>query len=85
MRAHQAYWRPFVDSGTVIAIGSVADPAGAWGVAILEAASAEAVKALQVRDPVIAANCGFHYETYPMPSISIRPIEPLAAVSSVTP
>ncbi len=85
MRAHQQYWRPFVEAGTVIAIGSVADPAGAWGVAILEAASAEAVEAMQARDPVIIANRGFAYETYPMPTIAVRPAEPRAAVSSVTP
>jgi len=85
MRAHQAYWRPFVDAGTVIATGPVADPAGAWGVAILEANSLEWVRALQAGDPVIAANCGFHYETYPMPAISLRPVEQRAPVSSVSP
>jgi uncharacterized protein YciI len=85
MRAHRAYRRAFVDAGSAIAIGPVADPAGAWGVAILEAGSAEAVQALQAGDPVIAANRGFRYETYPTPTISLRPAEPRAAVSSVTP
>lgn len=85
MRAHRAYWRPLVDAGAVIAIGPVADPAGAWGVAILEANSLEWVNALQAGDPVIAANRGFHYETYPMPTISLRAVEQRAPVSSVSP
>ncbi|MGO4871332.1 MAG: YciI family protein [Roseiarcus sp.] len=85
MGAHQDYWRALADEGAAIAVGPVADPAGAWEVAILEAGSADAARALQARDPVIAANCGFHYETYLMPTISLRPAEPLAAVSSVTP
>ena len=37
MRAHQEYWRAYVEVGRVAAIGAVADPAGAWGVAIIEA------------------------------------------------
>jgi uncharacterized protein YciI len=85
MRAHRAYWRPLVETGTVIAIGAVADPAGAWGVAIVEAGSAAAVKALQARDPVVVADRGFAYATYAMPTIAVRPAEPRAAVSSVTP
>jgi uncharacterized protein YciI len=85
MGAHQAHWRPFVEAGMVIAIGAVDDPAGGWGVAIIEAASAEAVRALLARDPVVAANRGFAYETYAMPTISVRPAEPRAPVSSVSP
>ena len=37
MAAHSRYWRPYVEVGRVAAIGAVADPAGAWGVAIIEA------------------------------------------------
>ena len=37
MAAHSQYWRPYVEVGRVAAIGAVADPAGAWGVAIIEA------------------------------------------------
>ena len=85
MGAHQAYWRPFVEVGTVIAMGSVADPAGAWGVAIVEAASSQALSALIMRDPAIVADRGFAYETYPMPSIAVRPGDAKAPVSSISP
>lgn len=85
MGEHRAYWRPFVDVGTVVAMGAVADPAGAWGVAIIETASDEALRALLARDPVVAANRGFVYETYPMPAFAARPGEAKAPVSSISP
>jgi hypothetical protein len=85
MGAHQAYWRPFVEVGTVIAMGPVADPAGGWGVAILETASPAALQALLARDPVVLADRGFHYEIYPMPAIAVRPGESKAPVSSISP
>jgi uncharacterized protein len=85
MRAHRSYWRPFVETGVVMAMGPVADPAGGWGLAILEAASLEAAKELEASDPVTLANRGFAYETHPMPALSIRPAEPRAPVSSISP
>ena len=39
MRAHREYWTPRVEAGVVVAMGPVADPAGGYGVAIIEAAS----------------------------------------------
>ena len=39
MRAHREYWTPRVETGVVVAMGPVADPAGGYGVAIIEAAS----------------------------------------------
>ena len=84
MRAHQDYWRPHVDAGMVIVLGSVDDPEGAWGVAITEAPR-ERLEALQARDPAILSGRDFRYENFPMPAVRVRPIEPLAPVSSVTP
>ena len=42
MRAHREYWTPRVETGVVVAMGPVADPAGGHGVAIIEAASTAA-------------------------------------------
>ena len=53
MRAHREYWTPRVETGVVIAMGPVADPAGGYGVAIIEAASDAALEAMQEGDPVI--------------------------------
>ncbi len=67
------------------AIGAVADPAGAWGVAIIEAESvAEVEIAAGARSRRIAGR-GFAYQNFVMPTIALRPAEPRAAVSSVTP
>jgi uncharacterized protein YciI len=85
MRAHREYWTPSVETGVVVAMGPVADPAGAYGVAIVEAASQKALEAMQASDPVIIAGRGFTYENSPMPTIAVRPSMPLAPITSVTP
>lgn len=85
MRAHREYWTPRVETGVVVAMGPVADPAGAYGVAIIEAASVTALEAMLRADPVIAAGQGFAYENFPMPAIAVRPSLPLAPITSVTP
>jgi uncharacterized protein YciI len=85
MRAHREYWTPRVETGVVVAMGPVADPAGGYGVAIVEAASEAALKAMQASDPVIAAASGFSYENHLMPMIAVRPSMPLAPITSVTP
>ena len=85
MIAHRDYWRPHVDIGLVVAMGPVADPEGGYGVAILDAASLEAVEALQAEDPAILSGLGFAYRNFVMPGLAARPSSPLAPVSSVTP
>ncbi len=55
MRRHREYWMPRVEIGVVIAMGPVADPAGAYGVAIVEAASRSRARfdaAVRSRDPL---------------------------------
>ena len=85
MRGHREYWMPWVEIGAVIAMGPVADPAGAYGVAIIEAPSLAALEAMQASDPAILAKRGFVYENFPMPTIAVRPSMPLAPITSVTP
>jgi hypothetical protein len=85
MRGHREYWMPRVEVGSVIAMGPVADPAGAYGVAIVEAPSLSALEAMQASDPAILAERGFAYENFLMPTIAVRPSMPLAPIDSVTP
>jgi uncharacterized protein YciI len=85
MRAHREYWTPMVETGVVVAMGPVADPAGGYGVAIIEAASAAALEAMQEADPVVAAARGFFYENLVMLKIAVRPSLPLEPITSVTP
>jgi len=85
MRAHREYWTPRVETGVVIAMGPVADPAGGYGVAIIEAASQTMLELMQADDPVIVAKCGFAYENWPMLGIAVRPSQALAPITSVSP
>ena len=85
MAEHSRYWRSYVEVGRVAAIGAVADPAGAWGVAIIEADSRQEIEALQARDPVVLSARGFSYQNFLMPTVALRPVEPRAAVSTISP
>jgi uncharacterized protein len=85
MRAHREYWTPRVEAGVVLAMGAVDDPAGVYGVAIIEAASEAALEAMQASDPVIKAGRGHAYENTVMLTIAARPSMPLAPITSVTP
>ena len=85
MRRHREYWTPRVEIGVVIAMGPVADPAGGYGVAIIEAASQAALEAMLASDPAILSRTGFSYQVFLMPAIAVRPSLPLAPINSVTP
>jgi hypothetical protein len=85
MRGHSEYWTPRVETGAVIAMGPVADPAGAYGVAIIEAPSLEALETMQASDPAITSKRGFSYENCLMLRIAVRPSMSLAPIHSVTP
>jgi uncharacterized protein YciI len=85
MRAHREYWTLRVETGVVVAMGPVADPAGGYGVAIIEAASEAALEVMQEADPVIVARRGFAYENRRMLGIAVRPSMPLTPITSVAP
>ena len=85
MRAHREYWTPRVETGVVIAMGPVADPAGGYGVAIIEAASAAALEAMQAADPVIAADAALLTKIGSCRRSPCGRAMPLAPITSVTP
>jgi len=54
MGQHAAYWKGRIDSGVkVFALGPVADPAGVFGMAVMEVESEAAAHELARRDPAI--------------------------------
>ena len=67
MQQHAAHWKGSDAWRDVLAFGVVADPAGVFGVAILEAEDESAVRAVTDSDPVILANVGFRYDILAMP------------------
>ena len=63
MLQHVAYWKPYVENGTMILMGPVADPKGGYGVGILAVDSEEELQNLIANDPANGLNT---YEVHPM-------------------
>lgn len=72
MEQHGAYLRNYVDRGTVIIMGPVLDPQGAWGLAVVEAGSEDEVRSIIAQDPTILSGFGFRWEVYPMAQAVVR-------------
>jgi uncharacterized protein YndB with AHSA1/START domain len=68
MQKHGAYWRGKLGEGRVLAFGPVMDPAGAWGLGLVQGDEAE-VRAFQAGDPAIQSERGFRYETLPLANL----------------
>ena len=68
MGAHAAYWQKLIEEGThVLALGVVLDPAGAFGMGVVEVKGEDRLRELLEKDPVARANFGARFEFYPMP------------------
>jgi uncharacterized protein YciI len=72
MGEHAAYWTQLTESGAAVVFGPVFDPAGVWGLAIVDAADETAARALTDDDPVIRSGRGFGYAIHPMPNAVVR-------------
>lgn len=70
MQRHVAYWSERMAAGVAIAFGPVADPAGGWGLGLVEVADAAALAELQAGDPALAL--GMRYEALAMPRLVHR-------------
>lgn len=71
MDRHANHVRRLIHQGVVWAAGPVSDASGTWGLAIVEGPSAAAARTHFEADPVIKANLGFRWETYPMASLMV--------------
>nr|WP_246205398.1 YciI family protein [Microvirga arsenatis] len=72
MQKHAVYWQGLADRGIALVVGPVLDPAGVWGVAVVDVNDADAAAALTNEDPVISADAGFRYEIHPIPQAILR-------------
>ena len=71
MTDHGIYWRGLLQARTCVVFGPVLDPAGVWGLAVVEAATADDVMALGRTDPAVASGtCTF--EVFPMMGATAR-------------
>jgi len=73
MREHGGYWRQHVDAGKVLVVGPVADPEGAFGIAVIIAEEGEDVDVLCKDDPAIKSGLGFRYKLHVMPKHIVSP------------
>ena len=73
MQAHATYWSGLMNDGLAVGFGLVADPAGAYGIGIVEVADDAAVKTLTNNDPTIRSGQGFSFQVSPMPRGIVRP------------
>ena len=76
MAEHSEYWRGHLAQGAVVVVGPVADPAGFWGLGVLETESREAAERLVAGDPAITSGMIARYELHPMPQVIVRPHVP---------
>jgi uncharacterized protein YciI len=67
MQQHVAYWTDLMRKGLVVVFGPVADPHGAFGIAVLQLDERTDPSAIAANDPAIKANAGFRFEVHPMP------------------
>jgi uncharacterized protein YciI len=74
MQAHVAYWMDLTQKGTAIVFGPVADPAGAWGVGIVQVDDAAAAQAISDNDPAITSGIGLTFDILAMPQALVRPV-----------
>ena len=73
MHDHAAYWRDWMSKGNVVAFGPVGDPAGAYGIGIVQFADDASVRSFAAADPTIKGGAGFRVEIHPMPRGVIIP------------
>lgn len=71
MAEHVAYWTDLANKGIAIVFGPVADPAGAWGLGVLEVDDEVQLQELTSNDPAITREIGCRHEILPMPRVVI--------------
>ncbi len=66
MLQHVTYWKALMGESKVVVFGPVFDPAGAYGIGVVEAESEAAVQDFIAHDPASQLN---RYEYFPMRAI----------------
>ena len=76
MGEHVLYWRELLAEGSAVAFGPVADPAGAWGMGVVEVGGPGVVKELEAGNPAIRSGIGMRYDVLPLVTAVVRPHAP---------
>ena len=73
MEEHFAYWTTRFEGGQVVVFGAVLEPAGVWGLAVVEAGSVDELRAIGEGDPAVrTGTCTFEIGTL-LPGTLVRP------------
>ncbi len=73
MGEHAAYWTDLFQSGQVVVYGvAIMEQTGPWGLAVVEAETADDVHAMAAGDPAVKSQV-CTYDIGVMPSPSVRP------------
>ena len=73
MKAHGGYLQDLLEANKVIAHGPVAEPGGGgFGLSLFDVADEAELERLTAQDPMILADVGARYETYPMLNLRYR-------------
>ena len=75
MMQHAAYTKTFFDAGTLLAYGPVFDPAGSFGMGLLEMPSMDEAKQMADNDPTVKAGLS----TYTLAPMHIAASQPSRA------
>ena len=73
MEEHFAYWATLFEGGRVVVYGPVLEPAGVWGLAVVEADGVGEVRAIAEDDPAVRTGaCTFEIHDM-LPGTIVRP------------
>lgn len=71
MQQHVAYWTGLAEKGVALLFGPVLDPAGSYGIGVVEVANEEDLKLLAANDPVTRSGGLFRHDAYVMPQLVV--------------
>jgi hypothetical protein len=70
--SHHAYWNEQIEKGSTLVFGPVADPNGAYSIAILCVDEGSDPGNIVAGDPALTSLAGFRYEIHEMPGALAR-------------
>ncbi|HEY5279309.1 MAG TPA: YciI family protein [Pseudolabrys sp.] len=70
MNEHLQYWKGRLDRGEVVVFGPVMDPAGPYGMGVIEAEDERGARVFADGDPVARAGLGFRIEIHSMRAVT---------------
>jgi uncharacterized protein len=71
MAEHTEYWNGLLADGVAVCFGAVLDPAGPYGLAVVEAQDQAHIERITAGDPAVRS--GMTAQAHPMPGAFVRP------------